>query len=95
MSTDILRGTGTLRAPNSKELVATVTYHIWDKPETECTHGKWWGGFTLDRLIAPGEYVIELEDGCKVACFLRVNMQAGRGLVSTYHYTFQGSATLK
>ena len=94
MNTDILRGKGSLRTPDDKELVADVVYHVSEKPETEHTERKWWGGFTFDRLIAKGKYIVELEDGRKGACFLRVNMQGGRGLITVYNYSFEGSGSL-
>jgi hypothetical protein len=94
MNTGILRGKGSLRTPDDKELVADIIYHISESPETEHTKRKWWGGFTFDRLIAPREYIIELEDGRKGTCFLRVNMQAGRGLITIYRYSLQGSGSL-
>ena len=94
MDTDILRGKGSLRTRDDKELVADVVYHVSEKPETEHTERKWWGGFTFDRLIAPSKYIIELEDGRKGTCSLRVNMQAGRGLITIYRYSFQGSGSL-
>jgi len=37
MDTDILRGKGSLRTPDDKELVANVIYHVSEKPETEHT----------------------------------------------------------
>jgi hypothetical protein len=94
VNTDILRGRGSLRTPDDKELVSDVVYHVSESLETEHTERKWWGGFTFHRLIAPGEYIIELEDGRKGTCFLRVNMQAGRGLITIYRYSFQGSGSL-
>jgi hypothetical protein len=94
MSTDILRGAGSLRASDDKGFVAAITYQLWEKPRTEATPGEWWGNFTLDHIIDSGEYIIELEDGRKGTCSIRANISRVRGLGNIYRYNFQGSGLL-
>jgi len=94
MSTNILRGTGSLRAPDDNEFVSAITYQLWEKPPAESTPGDWWGSFTLNRLIDSGEYTIELEDGRKGTCYIRANIQRTPGLGTIYRYSFQGSCPL-
>ena len=93
MSTDILRGTGSIYTSDDKELVATITYQLWDKPETG-TRERWWGSFTLDHLLESGKYIIKLEDGRKGPCDIRGRMQWVRGLATVYPHSFQGSGSL-
>ena len=94
MSTNIVRGAGSLRASNGEKFVAAITYQLWEKPPTENTLGEWWGNFTLDHIIDSGQYTIELEDGRKGACSIRANIQRVRGLGNIYRYSFQGSGLL-
>ena len=94
MSTNIIRGTGSLRASNDQNIVAAITYQLWEKPPTENTLGEWWGNFTLDHFIDSGEYIIELEDGREGACSIRANIQRARGIGNIYRYSFQGSSSL-
>ena len=94
MSTNILRGAGRLRTSKDEEVVATVTYQLWETPPTEDTPGEWWGTFTLDHMINKGEYIIELEDGRKGTCSIRANIQRVRGLGNIYRYNCQGSGLL-
>ena len=94
MDTDILRGTGSLRAAGDKKLVTNITYQLWEKPPTEHAPGEWWGNFTLDHIINSGEYIIELEDGRKGTCSIRANIQRVRGLGNIYRYNCQGSGLL-
>ena len=93
MSTGILRGTGSIRTSDDKELVAAIIYQLWEKPETS-TRERWWGSFTLDHLIGSGEYIIELEDGRKGICYISGRMQWMRGLATVYPHSFQGSGSL-
>ena len=94
MDTDILRGTGNLRASNDENFVAAITYQLWERPPTENTLGEWWGNFALDHIIDSGEYIIELEDGRKGTCSIRANIQRVRGLGNIYRYNCQGSGLL-
>ena len=94
MTTEILRGTGSLRTPDDKQFVAEITYQLWEKSLTETALGEWWGNFTLDHMIDSGEYVVELEDGRKSTCSIRANIQRVRGLGNIYRYSFQGSGSL-
>ncbi len=94
MSTDILRGAGSLRAPDGKQFVANITYQLWETLPEEDTVGDWWGNFTLGHIIDSGKYVIELEDGRKRNCSIRANIQRVRGLGNIYRYSFQGSGSV-
>ena len=94
MSTDILRGAGSLRAAGDEKFVANITYLLWENPETESNNIGWWGNFTLDHIIGSGEYIIELEDGRKGTCSIRANIQRVRGLGNIYRYNCQGSGLL-
>jgi hypothetical protein len=94
MSTDVLRGTGSIRSSDGKEFVATIIYQLWEKPETESNNKEWWGSFTHDRLIKSGEYIIELEDGRKGTCHVRGRLQWTRGMATVYPHSFQGGGSL-
>ena len=91
------KGTGKLYDAEGKQVIATVNYQIWQKPQTEYTFEEWGGDFTVDHVIWPlGEYLIELEDGHKhkviITSIGNTLLQSGQTI---YNYPFQGSGSLK
>ena len=93
MSVQVITGTGKLYDADGKQVIATVDYQIWEKPQTEYTLGEWWGNFILDRVIdIKGTNTIELEDGRRGEIVI-TNIKIQPGVPK--HYQFQGSGSLK
>ena len=93
----MVKGTGKLYNVDGKEVVSTINYDIYEKPETEDSTGEWYGELTLDQDIwPPSKYIIELEDKRKSTCHLkkRVN-RAVSGIPPRYVYHVTGFSPIK
>ena len=89
----VINGTGKLYDADGKQVIATVTYQLSEKPQTEYTLGEWWGNFTPEdgHLSLKGEFILELEDGRKGRIII-TNIRAQPGIPN--HHQFQGSGSL-
>jgi len=97
VTTYVNNGTGRLYQVEGKELVATIAYRIYRKPAPGQQVEEWWGGFALDFPIAEaGEYDLEMEDGRRGICSVKVrSVQQITESLTFYHYDIKGIGVLK
>ena len=97
MTTFVNNGAGTLYDTGEIETLATIAYRIYRNPATEQRGEEWWGGFALDFPVAErGEYTLEMEDGRKGVCSLKVRkIQQITESLTFYHYDLKGIGALK
>ena len=94
MSMQVIIGTGKLYGVDGQH-IADITYELQEEPATEYTKERWRGEFTADHDIdTHGKYIIELEDGRKGTCFIKLDIQLVPGLPTVYRYSLQGSGIL-
>jgi hypothetical protein len=97
MTTFVNNGTGIIYDAEGRETLATIAYRIYRNPATEQRGEEWWGGFALDFPVAErSEYTLEMEDGRKGACLLKVRkVQQITESLTFYHYDLKGISVLK
>lgn len=82
----ILRGKGKIYDSHENYL-DEVTYEIQYQSPAGSNGEEWWGEITPDNGIMPvGNYIIELNDGRRGQCVIRMKTNSSFGLViDTYH----------
>jgi hypothetical protein len=89
----ILRGKGKIY-DSSNNYLDEVTYEIFHKPAIESKKPEWWGEITPNRDIMPtGNYIIELDDGRKGRCTIKIKTTSSFGLVVD-SYNLEGNGAL-
>ncbi len=89
----ILRGKGKLY-DSSENFLDDVTYEIHLK-SNQPARPLWWGEIVPHKDIMPvGNYIIELEDGRRGTCIIRMNTYSSFGLV-TDSFSVEGTSPIK
>lgn len=98
MSVQVVGGKGVLYRASDNHILATVRYHLWERPGEEGQRGTWWGNIWIDeqeddpaRLILAGEgnFRLDLEDGRTAQMTVTLHVTAGQKT-----YSVQGTEPL-
>jgi len=77
----IFRGKGKIY-DISKNYLDEVTYEIFHKSSTDSAKPEWYGEITPSKAIMPvGNYIIELDNGRKGRCIIRLKTSSSFDLV--------------
>jgi len=88
-----LRGKGRIY-DSSEKFIDEVTYEIHLKSATESAGPVWRGEITPDKgIMLVGNYIIELQNGCKGHCITKMNTYSSFGLVID-SYNLEGTGPL-
>ena len=89
----VFRGKGRIY-DSSGNYIDKITYEIHQKSPTEPAWEEWWGEITPNNGIMPvGNHIIELDDGRKGHCFIRVKTTSSFRLVVD-SYDLEGTGPL-
>jgi hypothetical protein len=90
----IFRGKGKIY-DSSENYLDEVTYEIFHKSSTDSAEPEWYGEITTSKAIMPvGRYIIELDDGRKGPCIIRLKTTSSFGLVID-SFDLEGAGPLK
>jgi len=89
----IFRGKGKIY-DSRENYLDDVTYEIYQKSSNGTAGAEWRGEITPDKAIMPvGNHIIELDDGRRVPCIIKIKTTSSFGLVVD-SYDLEGTGSL-